>query len=504
MRGTLVSTDIRTYGNWQPPRDPGLLGLGRVGTALLAVGLFAGVIALMLTGNLLIGGSVFLLFAIVLALMMRKDQHGRSALQRTAEHAVARSARRRGSHLQRGGPLGRTNHGSCTLPGLLAQTRLWEGRDSWDRPFAVVEYPSTGDFVVVFEAEPDGVSLTDLPQVNAAVADFGQFLQRLSDHTDIVAAQVTIETAPETGDRLRREVAAVADPNAPALAREVMAEVCQEYPTGSAAVRAYASITFSALNRVGGRRRSRDEMLRDLATRLPAFTSRLEQAGAGAARPLPAQALTDLVRIAYDPSTQRDIELATNELGASGIRWDDAGPSGHQADWDCFRHDGYTSISWQMSLPPTGLVQSDVLDDFLRPDTRIARKRVTLLYRPISAAAAATIVENDVNNAGFNLGSTNRQATARAHRAVKLAVATAQEEAGGASLVDFGLVATATVAGHDAVAIDDARAAVENTGAAARLRLRVATNMQDTAFAAALPVGLVTAKHLVLPQEFHK
>jgi hypothetical protein len=55
--------------------------------------------------------------------------------------------------------------------------------------------------------------------------------------------------------------------------------------------------------------------------------------------------------------------------------------------------------------------------------------------------------------------------------------------------VNFGMIVTATVLDPDKKA--DAIAAIDNLSATARLRLRVVYGSQDSAFAAALPLGLV-------------
>lgn len=499
-----MSTDIRTYGNWQAPRSAGLLGLGRAGTWVLIIGLFTALVTTIIS-NLIYGGLAFTVFAVILGALMYRDVHNRAVLTRVSERTAYRSARRNRQHLLRNGPLGRTDHGSCRLPGLLAATRLLEGRDSLDRPFALVHMPSTGDYTLVITADPDGVSLVDRPQVDSWVADYGFYLRSLSDQPDVLAAQVTIETAPDTGDRLRREVSTSIDPASPAFSRDVMQAICQEYPEGSATVRAYATITMSAATRKGGRKRRPEEMLRDVAAKLPDHTGRLVAAGAAAARPVSAEQLTDLVRIAYDPAVAAAIDDARTATGSSGLRWEDAGPSGAQADWDSYRHDGATSISWQMTLPPQGTVQSDILNGFLAPDARVDRKRITLLYRPVPVADSARIVHDDARNARFALGSSGKGTpTARDYRRLQLAERAATEEAGGASLVNFGIVATATVLGNDRDRIDDARAAVETSSAAARLQMRIVTGAQDAAFAAALPLGVITTKHLTLPTEFRK
>jgi len=120
------------------------------------------------------------------------------------------------------------------------------------------------------------------------------------------------------------------------------------------------------------------------------------------------------------------------------------------------------------------------------------------LYRPIDAAKAAAIVEADVRAASFNL-TTSTKPTARNMTAARAAAATAAEEAGGAGLVQFGMLVTATVlnSGQES----DAKAAIDNLSATARLRLRVVHGSQDSAFAAALPLGLVLPKHLRVPGE---
>ena len=74
---------------------------------------------------------------------------------------------------------------------------------------------------------------------------------------------------------------------------------------------------------------------------------------------------------------------------------------------------------------------------------------------------------------------------------------TAQEEARGAGLVNFGMVVTATV--MTAEQIPDMVAAIDNLGATARILLRPAYGSQDSAFAAALPLGVVLPEPPVGP-----
>jgi len=64
------------------------------------------------------------------------------------------------------------------------------------------------------------------------------------------------------------------------------------------------------------------------------------------------------------------------------------------------------------------------------------------------------------------------------------------------------MLVTATVLdGQDGA---DARAAIDNLASGARLRLRPVYGSQDSAFAAALPLGLVLTKHVKIPAEWRE
>jgi hypothetical protein len=153
-----------------------------------------------------------------------------------------------------------------------------------------------------------------------------------------------------------------------------------------------------------------------------------------------------------------------------------------------------------MSGAPRGEVHASVLWKLLGPHHEISRKRVTLLYRILDPGVAARIVEADKRNADFRVASAQRPSE-HSMREQRSAVATAQEEARGAGLVDFGLLVTATVDGNSADRLAEAEAAVENLAASARITLRRMYGSQDSAFAAALPLGLVLPRHLKVPQE---
>ena len=487
----------RTYGNWRKPTSPGILGLGSVGTGLLLASLVVLVITVMVAGlvQALILAAVL---GIVLLAVLTKDAHGKNVLSRGGARMAWWSAKSRGSNIYRSGPLGRSLWGTYQLPGLAAPTRLSEHTDSYGRPFALLYTPATGSYSIVIGTEPDGAALVDQEQIDVWVADWGHWLANLGDEPGVEAASVTIETAPDSGTRLRREVLMNLDADAPAFAQGMLQEVADRYPAGSSTVKAFVAITFSAVNRQGGKRRQPDEMGRELAARLPGLTASLQATGAGAARPLSAQELCEAIRIAYDPAAAQLIDEAHAAGETPELSWTDVGPSAAQASWGGYRHDSAYSCTWAMTQAPRGNVQSGVLARLLAPHRDIARKRVTLLYRPVDAAKAAAIVEADLRAAEFRMTATNKPA-ARDSLAVRAAAATAAEEASGAGLVQFGMLVTATVADLDRA--PDARAAIDNLAATARLRVRPVYGSQDSAFAAALPLGLVLPKHIKVPAE---
>ena len=486
----------RTYGNWRRPTSPGLLGLGTVGTMILLGGLIVVVLVVMLA-DLITALLVAAALGVVLLSIAVRDRHGMNAVDKGTARLGWWRQRTAGEHLYRSGPLGRTPWGTHQLPGLAAASRLTEHSDSYGRRFALVYVPATTSYTVVIGTEPDGAALVDEEQVDAWVSDWGLWLANLGDEPGIIAASVTVETAPDTGTRLRREVTTHLDPDAPEFARRLLAETVRDYPAGSSTVRAYVALTFTAA-RGGGKRRRPAEFARELGARLPALTAELQATGAGPAHPVDALELCEIVRVAYDPAAATAIDEAHATGETPPLTWSDVGPSAHEASWDAYRHDSGLSVTWAMTGAPRGNVQSSILARLLAPHRDIARKRVTLLYRPIDAASAAAIVEADLRAAQFRQTATDKP-TARDVLATRAAALTAQEEAAGAGLVNFGMLVTATV--MDTGREMDARAAVENLAATARLRLRPVFGSQDSAFAAALPLGLVLPRHDSLPRE---
>ena len=481
---------VRTYGNWRRPASAGLFGLGSAGTAVMMAGLVMVVLVTMLAGFAR-GLLLFTILTVLLGAVAVKDKHGRSLAERAQTRVLWATARRRGVTLYRSGPLGFTAWGTHQLPGIAASLRLTEHSDAYRRAFALIHAPATTTYTVPLAASPDGASLVDRAQVDVWVADWGYWLANLADEPGLVACTVTIETAPDSGHELRIAVQASIDPHAPEFAATMLREVVTAYPVGSSVTRAWVALTFSAASPATGEARGAEAMGRDLGTRLPGLVDTLRATGAGAVRPVAAHELCELVRVAYYPGVAPLVDQA--HAGQPGLSWADVGPAAAVAEWDGYRHDSGYSTTWAMSTAPRGNVQSGVLERLLAPHPDIDRKRVTIVYRPVDAAKAAAIVEADLRAAEF-VASASKKPTARSMTAARAAAATAAEEAAGAGLVNFSVLVTATVTDPDRA--PQARAAIDTLAATARLRLRPVYGGQPSAFAAALPIGLILPKHL--------
>ncbi|MFJ2833052.1 SCO6880 family protein [Streptomyces sp. NPDC087263] len=488
------ATQPRTYGNFRKPRTSGLRGLSLGATLLL----FAGLIAVVLATLVSVWAALVLALVLVtvLAPLALRDRHGRTLMQRGAVRLAWRRTTSSGGHQYRSGPLGLTGYGTCQLPGLAAESTLTEARDGYGRPFAVITIPATGHHTVVISCDADGAALVDEQQVDIWVAHWGQWLSALGAEPGLVAASVTVETAPDSGVRLQQEIAANAVLGAPDLARSMLREVLAAYPAGSAQIATRIALTYSGAAREGTSRRSVEDMALHIGTRLPGLTAGLSMTGAGTAVPMTATELAEAVRVAYDPTVASLVEEARGS-GGSGLTWDQAGPMAAQESWDHYRHDGVFSVTWAMTEAPQGEVFSNVLTALVQPNRDIARKRVTLLYRPHTRAEGARVVQQDYKNALFT-AQQSQVGQARDDAELTAARRTTEEQAQGHGVIRFGLLFTATVNSADELAT--AAATVDNLAPAARIAVRPVYGSQAAAFAAALPLGLVLPLHTALPQ----
>jgi hypothetical protein len=476
--------EARTYGNWRKPGGGGLFGLGKFAT-YGGLG-YAGLSMMVMIATGPVVGFLMLFIGIAaIAAASVPLMHDRSLVQTVTPRIAYLVDSATGRTRHRGGPL--TLRGTFALPGLAATSQLDESVDAQGRPYAIVTLPRRHHHTIVFSAFPDGDGLVDDDDIDTWVARWGVWLAALGDEPGLIAVSATIETSPDSGQRLRRELATTTSDDAPEITRRMVGEIGESYPVGSANVTAMIAITFRSV-----RGQYREDAIRDLAGRVAHFSAELHGTGAGSARPMSAQELCERIRIAYDPGAQEAFDDARARGEQAKISWGDVGPAHAEAHYGCYRHDDAVSVTWAMTGAPRGNVPSDVLSRLLRPHPDVARKRVTLLYRPIDSARASRIVNADARDAEATVRNSKRP-TERMKAERDSAQQAAREEAKGAGVTNFGMLITATA--DDVDQLPAVRRVIRQLAPTAKLRIRPVYASQEAAFTAGLPLGVVLPAH---------
>ena len=514
----------RTYGNWRKPTSPGLPRLGLLGTAI-ALGSLVLVMLVQILAGLIAAAVCALLVCLGLAPLVWRSRADRNGWQVLAAKCSWRIGRRRRQHLYASSLTAPISFGAARLPGLLASSRLLSAITAHGEQFALIHLPSTKHFAVVIRCDPEGSQLVDVETVDEWVACWGGWLAKLAHEANLEACSVTVETAPDPGSRLAAEVDAMLTGDAPALSRAMLIETAASYPHGSAAVTAYVTLTFSArrvshseaesvMGTGGGNHakrtasiRSPEEMAAQIGRRLPLLLHQLRTVGAGTGAAMTAAEVAETVRVAYGPAAatlldraraQQTRQVNAYETPAPLVAWKDAGPIAQVESWDHLRHDSGASITWQMVDVPHGAVQSRILEQLLEADDHLARKRVTLIYRPNDPASAARVADADVRTAVGRASLRKGEVNAGESLALASARQSASEQAAGAGLTRFSMLVTATV--DDPAKLAQAAEVIDQLGPACQLRLRRCYFGQAAAFTAALGVGVVLPKHVAVPE----
>lgn len=494
--GGIESEEI-TYGNLRAPKLPGLMGLSALASAALILG--AAVMMLLL---FLASLTVALVWAgLVLAAVLPeaiKTPEGTGRYSKAWQNRSFAKADRRGRNDLVQGLTGLVPDGTCGLPGVAAQLGLTSERDVHGREFGLLHWSESGLYSVVIQAFPPGTASVDKTVADRQVGMWGAWMAQLNTHGDVVGASVVVESAPDSGERLRRSIDRGQALDAPAFSLQMAEEMKNSSRASAPVVTVRITLTFdSKLKSMMGEAtvvRTREEMAAAIGDVLPTLTSSLASTGAGTTTyPCTAQEITDFVRVAYDPAVAELVDEAQQTGEGTGLTWDQAGPLTHRNLADRYEHETATSRTWQMREAPRGVFFSSVLEGLLAPHRDVAHKRVVLLYRPESPTKSAQIAENDVTAAQL-VASQKPRARAAHEMAVMAAKRTAQQEAQGSPLIRVGVLVTITVL--DAALLDRASRVVLSTLAPrAKLRMRLPRRAQDSSFVAGLPLGMVSQHH---------
>ena len=473
------------------PKSTFAFGLSVKAVGYAAAG-FAVSFAVLIFGGVIPGLALMAVMAVLLVPLVVAP-NGRS-LYETGQFAMQWFHRK---HISRSteyhaGPHSQIPGGRYRLPGLLATTTLHVGTDRHGNEFGMIHHPADHRYTVIVDCLPGGDEAVVRSEKDLYTADWGIYLADLGLASDIVGATVVVENIPATGLRLARLVEREMATAAPGLSAEFVRQSSVRMPSGRHRTLARLSITFRATTRE--RQKEPEEMAAELARRLPDLYGHLAGAGVDA-QPMTAAEIVATAHRSYNPSTENDFEELDIAGQPHGVAWEDAGPGRARTEWGHYRHDGATSVVWEMAAPPESVFTDTVLKPLLAPHDDLPRKRLTLIYRPYSAGDAAKKVEKQHRDALHAINSRGAKiSSAEAEKRLEITSQARKEMVTGAGQLRYSALLTITA--QDPAEVGNAAAVTESLAARARLRLRRAHGFQDAGFAAGLGLGVLLPDHI--------
>ena len=491
------------FGNLTVPRRSGLFGLSFLQSAAL-IPLVLLFIALMASGRFLVAFALVGVTGLVILLMKIKVRDGRTIFGRVAVRWIQSRKEKAKKDIYLAGPTGAgTPDGATRLPGLMARSELSEHLDAFGKPFGLIRLSSRDvhHYSIVFEAHPDGGSLIDVEQMESRVAHWANWLTQLGHDEGVRGAQVCIESAPDSGFRVKNLLESNRHESAPEFSDTVVSEILETYTVGAPQLVARITVTFDG-RRMDGANKDRgvSEMAEEIGNKIPELMANLAGTGAGNVRMCTAQNIIDFTRVAYDPLVAPMVEELHAKGESTELVWEEAGPTFMVDAFDTLQHDRAFSRSWTMWQGPAGHFRSTSLARILEPQADVLRKRVTLLFRPIPSSRTSVLVQQEQKDAVWAGSQSRFDARAAQRRAA--AAKTAAEEAQGAGLERFGLIVTVSVRDKEELRFWDRQVPALLTPA--KLRVRTALAHQAVTFQAGLPLGIVLADHMLIPESIRK
>lgn len=476
----------RTYGNWRKAKG---FGIGNLTTRQSLV-LFAAIALPILLVQVSAQAALVVAVPAVVAVGMTVVPLGDT----TAGEIIMRrlrfwSARYNGETELASGVL--TDHPRAQdLPGVMAPVVPVDSPDGQGGAQGLLWDRRSGALTAIFKVSPVGVDLADERQADTWVASWGAFLAQLGYQPLVKHIAITIDTAPSGGTSVAEYVHGRIDPNAPQLARDVLEELVARTPARSADAQSRVAVTFNP-SRANPRPENLFAAVAEVTRWLPGLESSLSGVGATVLGRASVSEIISWLRVAYDPASRGEVTRTSIEDAL--LEWGDAGPVRASEHWDNWRHDSGVSVSWGLSEAPRQAVTSRVLVPLLSPGPY--PRRMTMLYEPFSAHAAAEQVEAEINNNRVRTAwaqRTKRDQTQREVDDQARAVQAAREEAQGAGVGRFSLFVTTTVL--DDKHLPSAEADVVQRAGLCKLRLRRLSGAQSAGFAAGLGMGINPAE----------
>lgn len=489
------------YGNIQEPRYARTMGLSMASVVLVIAGGVSTFLLMQFFGVPIYLAAIALLVAVVGVWFVETGRkQGRTRLERAVGTRMFRKARKKGATTYLSGPTSRMPDGSHRAPGLLAATEMLEGRDHLGRPFAFLWDRVKRTGTVFFTAASAGPELQDQERIDFLVSAWGGYLHQAGTLAALEQVSVTVTSVRDTGERLPAAVeghrARVDDATVPTFAREAVNEIVAEVNAGIGRVDARIAVTFSGAPDPdqGLEARSREDLLGEVMVHLPAMIEQLELSGGGVVSYLDAQEIIDSTYVAFSPEAAIAVEQARLSGSGTGLTWEEVGPVHAVNAGDRYEHGAGISQTFQVWRAPAGVFRENSLMALMKPDEISEQKRVTVLYRPLTAEQSQKRVQTAVADADYETNQRGRKATgAQLASAARAKQTEAEVSARGATLIRFSFIITVTVL--DRAALRRVPAMVRNAAqTGVQLSVRPSTGNEDAAFAIGLGLGIVPAK----------
>ncbi|TDD37781.1 SCO6880 family protein [Saccharopolyspora elongata] len=383
------------------------------------------------------------------------------------------------------------------LPGVLSRFTMPDGPPYRGRRVCLLHDTADGRWGATARLVHTGVGLTSAEVREMLASRLGTMLRSLGQRGVIDRVSVVVRSVPDDGveDAIYR--ARHQAPDAPELAIEAADELSRII--GKASVRHEVFVTVSATEDAL-RRPARaagggvDGRAAVLYRALDGVEDPLRSLGASSVQWLDGAQMAEAIRTAFNPQAAAVLTSArlTGDAGDDrGLPLAAAGATrAPSPDRRAYHHDGSTSVSYSVLMPPTGTTFGS-LGPLLAIRSPGERRTLAIHYEILPQTAASRDVRRQRFAAGLAHELKARRGFARTATDSRLArTAGAQEQAvdAGHALVRYAVSASITVPSDESIEDHAARMESDIAGRFRLLRLELA---QDSGFVAAcVPVGV--------------
>lgn len=477
------------FGNWLQPASPGLYGLSLPAVIVSAAGLVLGLLLLM--RGFYLAAVLFVLVAAMIVLLGMVKFGGTTVIAKVTDRLSLAFRNASGSSFYVTGALSTLPPEDAErLPGALLDVDTISGTDGLGREYSLLHHKSVGQLAAVFGCSPDGAAMQEQSTVNSQVSKFGVWLSSLSVEEGLTGATVVVDSASESSAGTCAAIREDVVPGAPDFAKEVLDHAVGTLPARSAVLNVYATMVWDA-ETLGASEKDVSSAVAEVASRLPAQSEMLSDAGAGAPEPLVEAELAHIAQLAYQP--MRDQEMALDALnGRQAVKdWQHAGPGFFDdSQGRVVFHDGVASMTLMMTVPPGAHITSRSFDRIFGPNSKFLRKRVALFYRPVDPGSGAKVVDKLVKTADWKISTRKGRPTSWDRAAKAVAEKTEEELATGARLSLFSMMVTVTFS-PDEKSYRDALNQVKSLMNQLIMPYRFVEHAGSAAFHTTLPFGVL-------------